>query len=624
MGNTVVPKILAGDVVQQLVNGKITEPKFIVLSVSKEGVQLSNQIWYPIQDFVAVQNKGLKKNSFLILLEYFTRRNHYRMMSEYSHQCQQNKIIPNFLINTIYNENIISGREITLLLLSNQNITDNHAIAISNFLLNGTQLKQLDLSKNFIGLKGANAILSCLTNNNTLKKLNLSENHIKAVPSFYSLKYNTKLDDLNLSKTGIGAKGCDDLIDSLLHNPSSSICKLDLRYEGIGDEQISKLMKFTSENRSICILEIYPSSLQKEEPNDDGWLSYEGWEDFSKLRKILSENIEYRKMNPHIFEDFDSLESYYSYLSYGVKKLGDNAKKVFNEKILRVENEDLGPKSFDEWKNFQKTVKGYHSPIISLDHSINIDDSDDWIVLNTISSLNDDKLSSEKTNEREKRKTMVIECSICFDEISSKDIYIMDECDHKFCRECLIEYITSKIKSGETDSIRCPDLKCKREMKLSELKQLVSQELIEKYDEFSLKKALAQMKNVIYCLNDKCNNAMIVDTEVEDNMIICNNEDCKMKICIQCKVPYHDGISCEEYQKWKLNSQESEKQYSEWAQKNSKKCPQCKTDIEKSGGCNHMKCTKCGCNWCWICGESFKSTYSHFGFTSGTCHQYSF
>ena len=63
MGNTVVPKLLPGDEVQQLLNGKRLEPKFIVLSVSKEGVQLLNQIWYPLQDFVAIQNKGIfKKN----------------------------------------------------------------------------------------------------------------------------------------------------------------------------------------------------------------------------------------------------------------------------------------------------------------------------------------------------------------------------------------------------------------------------------------------------------------------------------------------------------------------------------------------------------------------------------
>jgi hypothetical protein len=283
---------------------------------------------------------------------------------------------------------------------------------------------------------------------------------------------------------------------------------------------------------------------------------------------------------------------------------------MFNEKVLKIENkEEL--KSFDEWKNHQKTIIGYQSPISNED-KIDSDDLDDWIVLR-----NDPKLKESKN------ESMMIDCSICFEEISSNDIYIMDECDHKFCRKCLIGYITSKIKSGETDSIRCPDTKCKREMQLSELKQLVDHELLEKYDEFSLKKALSQMKNVLYCPNESCHNAMIVDDTSVEDYILCSNESCKMKICIHCKVPYHDGINCEQYQHWKLNSTESEKQYKEWAEKNSKKCPQCKAGIEKNGGCNHIKCTKCNCNFCWLCGAIFNTTREHFGFTSGTCRQFS-
>ena len=55
------------------------------------------------------------------------------------------------------------------------------------------------------------------------------------------------------------------------------------------------MVKLTTEKKSLCILEIYPPQIKKEEEIDDGWLSYEGWEQFTKLRKILSENIEFRK-----------------------------------------------------------------------------------------------------------------------------------------------------------------------------------------------------------------------------------------------------------------------------------------------------------------------------------------
>lgn len=34
-----------------------------------------------------------------------------------------------------------------------------------------------------------------------------------------------------------------------------------------------------------------------------------------------------------------------------------------------------------------------------------------------------------------------------------------------------------------------------------------------------------------------------------------------------------------------------------------KDCPGCTRQTEKNGGCNHMTCQQCRCDWCWICGE---------------------
>ena len=119
-------------------------------------------------------------------------------------------------------------------------------------------------------------------------------------------------------------------------------------------------------------------------------------------------------------------------------KLKDNTKKLLTEKILRSENTELELKTFEDWKNFQITVKGYQSPIIKQEN-IDIDESDDWIVLNDLNNIpTSSKESLSDEDSKDKRKTMVIDCSICFDEVSSKDIYIMDECDHKFCRDVRI------------------------------------------------------------------------------------------------------------------------------------------------------------------------------------------
>lgn len=39
----------------------------------------------------------------------------------------------------------------------------------------------------------------------------------------------------------------------------------------------------------------------------------------------------------------------------------------------------------------------------------------------------------------------------------------------------------------------------------------------------------------------------------------------------------------------------------EWIAANTKSCPKCNVRVDKSEGCNHMKCTICNTHFCWIC-----------------------
>ena len=36
-------------------------------------------------------------------------------------------------------------------------------------------------------------------------------------------------------------------------------------------------------------------------------------------------------------------------------------------------------------------------------------------------------------------------------------------------------------------------------------------------------------------------------------------------------------------------------------------CPKCGYGTERSGGCDHMKCSQCKKEWCWVCGGNFHS-----------------
>ena len=84
-------------------------------------------------------------------------------------------------------------------------------------------------------------------------------------------------------------------------------------------------------------------------------------------------------------------------------------------------------------------------------------------------------------------------------------------------------------------------------------------------------------------------------------------ERCDYEICIRCGLPYHKQKSC----KAQLDDAMNEFFDGE-DKKNLSNCPRCGILILKSerDGCNHMKCSTCSYEFCWICG--MKYTVNHF------------
>ena len=55
---------------------------------------------------------------------------------------------------------------------------------------------------------------------------------------------------------------------------------------------------------------------------------------------------------------------------------------------------------------------------------------------------------------------------------------------------------------------------------------------------------------------------------------------------------------------WLVGSPGGEgKDFAHWASGKTQACPRCFALVERSEGCNHMRC-RCGADFCWLCGES--------------------
>ncbi len=49
------------------------------------------------------------------------------------------------------------------------------------------------------------------------------------------------------------------------------------------------------------------------------------------------------------------------------------------------------------------------------------------------------------------------------------------------------------------------------------------------------------------------------------------------------------------------SKQLEDEETSRWVTTNSRPCPSCSVPISKAGGCNHVRCSHCGANFCWAC-----------------------
>ena len=64
-------------------------------------------------------------------------------------------------------------------------------------------------------------------------------------------------------------------------------------------------------------------------------------------------------------------------------------------------------------------------------------------------------------------------------------------------------------------------------------------------------------------------------------------------------------MTCEDYERIGKKAAEAEAAFKRKMEaEGSRACPQCKTMVNRTRGCNHIKC-KCGKDFCYLCGGDY-------------------
>ena len=221
----------------------------------------------------------------------------------------------------------------------------------------------------------------------------------------------------------------------------------------------------------------------------------------------------------------------------------------------------------------------------------------------------------KEDQEKAERIEYTASCKICLEDMEIEMATMLYSCDHVFHTECLQQYFQSEINQNHCPLV-CPVVECRKILSTSDIKQVLSDDLIEKYEKYSILNAISEQSDIFWCPNPECNYAFsIEDANADVKEYHC--EMCGKHYCLNCQVPFHEGMTCKEYKKTQKTSKEqelkAEKQFRSFVKSSkTKQCPFCKFWVEKSRGCDHMK-SRCGKEFCYKCGDPYPKclcTYS--------------
>jgi E3 ubiquitin-protein ligase RNF144 len=181
--------------------------------------------------------------------------------------------------------------------------------------------------------------------------------------------------------------------------------------------------------------------------------------------------------------------------------------------------------------------------------------------------------SNVKSREQPVRRT--IQCEACTSFFFEFDTLTLS-CKHIYCRECVVGIFESSIKDPELFPPRC----CRTEIPFDQVdRQFLTQELSER---FRKKRLEINTPNPVYCSNRTCSEFVATDY-VSCSWLRCGQkatcQSCNTDTCIDCRGKDHYG-DCEESEHEEILQLAKDKQW--------QRCPNCKTLVEITHGCNHM------------------------------------
>ncbi|KAG9019618.1 translation termination inhibitor protein itt1 [Tulasnella sp. 427] len=247
------------------------------------------------------------------------------------------------------------------------------------------------------------------------------------------------------------------------------------------------------------------------------------------------------------------------------------------------------------------------------------------------------------------------DCPICLTTIKGLRCIRLEKCGHVACRDCLAQFWTMSIQTGEVEKVGCVDEECvKKAAKADdiiwsgvgeeEVRNVVGEAMLMRWQRLREKRMIERDPTIVRCPIELCQAPV---PKPKSTSIAVEGDDERLRVCpshgpiTPCKIVAIEQfleayISAEpdsperlrlERQYGKRQIQKLVVEHNEakankaWLEQNTMACPGCRTNVEKTMGCNHMKCGRCSMHFCYKCGVRLNPTnpYSHYSMRNTPC-----
>ncbi|XP_062385312.1 E3 ubiquitin-protein ligase RNF19A isoform X3 [Sardina pilchardus] len=203
----------------------------------------------------------------------------------------------------------------------------------------------------------------------------------------------------------------------------------------------------------------------------------------------------------------------------------------------------------------------------------------------------------------------LLECPLCLLRHTRERFPDIMTCPHRSCADCLRQYLRIEISESRVN-ITCPE--CSERFNPHDIRTILADRaLMDKYEEFMLRRWLAADPDCRWCPAPDCGYAVIAFGCASCPKLTCGRDGCGTEFCYHCKQLWHPNQTCDAARQQRAQSlrlrpfRSSSLSYSQesGAADDIKPCPRCAAYIIKmnDGSCNHMTCAVCGCEFCWLC-----------------------